>query len=195
MLENIFGSRTRVKLLKLFLNHPEEKFFVRELSRAIEEKINSVRGELENLERVGLIKMVAEADSAPTKKDKKKFYTVDTNFILYPEFKNLILKSRLLLEKSLVQEINNLGKIKFLMLTGFFVDNNKAKTDLLVVGNIDRQKLKKLIAKMEKSFEQEIRFTVMSTQEFNYRNQITDKFLFEVLEGKKIVLVDNLNRE
>jgi len=195
MLENIFGSRTRVKLLKLFLNHPEEKFFVRELSRAIEEKINSVRRELENLERVGLIKMVAEADSAPTKKDKKKFYTVDTNFILYPEFKNLILKSRLLLEKSLVQEINNLGKIKFLMLTGFFVDNNKAKTDLLVVGNIDRQKLKKLIAKMEKSFEQEIRFTVMSTQEFNYRNQITDKFLFEVLEGKKIVLVDNLNRE
>ena len=195
MLENIFGSRTRVKLLKLFLNHPEEKFFVRELSRAIEEKINSVRRELENLERVGLIKMVAEADSAPTKKDKKKFYTVDTNFILYPEFKNLILKSRLLLEMSLVQEINNLGKIKFLMLTGFFVDNNKAKTDLLVVGNIDRQKLKKLIAKMEKSFEQEIRFTVMSTQEFNYRNQITDKFLFEVLEGKKIVLVDNLNRE
>ncbi|PIT89819.1 hypothetical protein COU23_01890 [Candidatus Kuenenbacteria bacterium CG10_big_fil_rev_8_21_14_0_10_36_11] len=195
MLENIFGSRTRVKLLKLFLNHPEEKFFVRELSRAIEEKINSVRRELENLERVGLIKMVAEADSAPTKKDKKKFYTVDTNFILYPEFKNLILKSRLLLEKSLVQEINNLGKIKFLMLTGFFVDNNKAKTDLLVVGNIDRQKLKKLIAKMEKSFEQEIRFTVMSTQEFNYRNQITDKFLFEVLEGKKIVLVDNLNKE
>jgi len=35
----------------------------------------------------------------------------------------------------------------------------------------------------------------MSTQEFNYRNQITDKFLFEVLEGKKIVLVDNLNKE
>ena len=195
MLENIFGSRTRVKLLKLFLNHPEEKFFVRELSRAIEEKINSVRRELENLERVGLIKAVPEITGAIGKKDKKKFYTVDTNFILYPEFKNLILKSRLLLERSLAQEINNLGKIKFLMLTGFFVDNNKAKTDLLVVGNIDRQKLKKLIAKMEKSFEQEIRFTVMSTQEFNYRNQITDKFLFEVLEGKKIVLVDNLNRE
>lgn len=195
MLENIFGSRTRVKLLKLFLNHSEEKFFVREISRSIEEKINSVRRELENLEKVGLIKAVAETDSSPIKKDKKKFYTVDTDFILYPEFKNLILKSRLLLERSLAQEINNLGKIKFLMLTGFFVDNTKAKTDLLLVGNIDRQKLKKLIAKMEKSFEQEIRFTVMSTQEFNYRNQITDKFLFEVMEGKKIVLVDNLNKE
>jgi len=194
MLENIFGSRTRVKLLKLFLNHSEEKFFVRELSRLIEEKINSVRRELENLESVGLIKSLAETESLPAKKDKKKFYCVDTNFILYPEFKNLILKSRLLLERSLAKEINDLGKIKFLMLTGFFVDNLRAKTDLLVVGNIDRQKLKKLIAKMERSFEQEIRFTAMSTQEFNYRNQITDKFLFEVMDGKKIVLIDNLEK-
>lgn len=194
MLENIFGSRTRVKLLKTFLNHSEEKFFVRELSRSIEEKINSVRRELENLERVGLIKSVVD-NSETAKKDNKKYYTVDTNFILYPEFKNLILKSRVLLERSLAESINKLGKIRFLMLSGFFVDNPRAKTDLLIVGNIDHQKLKRLIKKMEHDFEQEIRYTVLSNQEFHYRNQITDKFLFDVMEGKKIILIDNLNKD
>lgn len=194
MLENIFGSRTRVKLLKIFLNHAEEKFFVRELSRLAEEKINSVRRELENLEKVGLIKSLAEKDDG-LKKDNKKYYTVDTAFILYPEFKNLILKSKLLLERSLAQEIGKLGKIKFLMLTGFFIDNAHSKTDLLIVGNIDRSKLKRMIKKMECNFEQQIRYTVMTSQEFNYRNQITDKFLFEVMEGRKIVLIDNLNKD
>ncbi|HPA25783.1 MAG TPA: hypothetical protein PLK76_03425 [bacterium] len=194
MLENIFGSRTRVKLLKVFLNHPEENFFVRELSRSIDEKINSVRRELENLERVGLIKSVIDS-SKIVKKDNKKYYTVNTNFILYPEFKNLILKSRVLLERSLAESINKLGKIKFLMLTGFFVDNPRVKTDLLIVGNIDHQKLKKIIKKMEHDFEQEIRYTILSNQEFHYRNQITDKFLFDVMEGKKIILIDNLSKE
>lgn len=194
MLEKIFGSRTRLKLLKVFLNHPEEKYFVRELSRNIEEKINSVRRELDNLAEIGLIKAV-ETVEKETKTDKRKYYTTNTGFILYPEFKNLILKSRVLLERSLAEEINRLGKIKFLMLSGFFVDNPRSKTDLLIVGNIDHLKLKKLIKKMEHSFEQTIRYTVMNTQEFNYRNQITDKFLFEVMEGKKMVLIDNLNRE
>ncbi len=203
MLENIFGSRTRVKLLKLFLIHPERSFFVRELARKTGEEINSIRRELNNLEELGLIKVENEAGfnkgsvrrQGQTKKEKRKFYSVNTNFLLYNEFKNLILKSRFLLEKSLVKEINNLGKVKLLVLSGVFVDDKKAKTDFLIVGNIDREKLKLLIGKLEKNFDQEIRYTVMTTQEFNYRNRITDKFLFEMLEGRKIIVIDNLDSQ
>ncbi len=195
MLENIFGSRTRVKLLKLFLAHPGDYFYVRELVRKIDEKINSVRRELSNLEEIGLIKAEDKVrlDVKKDKKEKRKYYTVNTDFVLYKEFKNLILKSRLLLEKSLAKEISRLGKVKFLVLSGIFVDDKEAKTDFLLVGNIDRRKLDALIKKLEKNFEQEIRYTVMSTQEFNYRNQVTDKFLFEVLEGRKIVVIDKID--
>ena len=52
MLEQLFGSRTRTKLLYLFLEHPEEAFFVREITRQIKERINSVRRELDNLEKL-----------------------------------------------------------------------------------------------------------------------------------------------
>lgn len=196
MLESIFGSRTRVKLLKIFLSHPGEYLFVRELARMAEEKINSIRRELANLENVGLI--VAEnkikMDEKKGTKEKRKYYTVNTDFILYHEFKNLILKSKLLLEKSLAKDIEKAGKIKLLVLSGVFVDDDKSQTDLLVVGSVDKNKFEKLVAKLEKNFEQEIRYTLMSSQEFGYRNKITDKFLFEVLDGKKIVVIDKLEK-
>jgi len=192
MLENIFGSRTRLKLLKLFLTHPSEYFFVRELTRRTEEKINSIRRELANLEDVGLIKYEdkVKLDKEKDVNEKRKYYTANTDFVLYEEFKNLILKSRLLLEKALTKEVNNLGKVKFLALSGIFVDDKNAKTDLLAVGSIDRKKLDALVKKLEKNFEQEIRYTIMPTSEFNYRNQVTDKFLFEILESKHIIVID-----
>ena len=54
--EKLFGSKTRAKLLKLFFENPEKSFYVREMSRVIEEQINSVRRELLNLESIGIIK-------------------------------------------------------------------------------------------------------------------------------------------
>ncbi len=199
MLESIFGSRTRVKLLKLFLSHPSDYFFVREISRKTEEKINSVRRELANLEELGLIvaenkiKLDQEKDKKPSNtagREKRKYYRVNTSFALFDEFRNLILKSRLLLEKSLANEIKKLGKVVFLVLMGMFVDDQDAKVDLLIVGNLAKSKVEALIKKLEKDFEQEIRFTLMNEEEFNFRNQVTDKFLFEVMEGKNIVVID-----
>ena len=56
MLEQLFGSRTRWKLLKLFLSHKDEAFYIRELTRLTDEKLNSIRRELANLEDWGIIK-------------------------------------------------------------------------------------------------------------------------------------------
>ena len=52
--EKLFGSKTRAKLLKLFFENPEKSFYVREITRVIEEQINSVRRELLNLENIGM---------------------------------------------------------------------------------------------------------------------------------------------
>ncbi len=55
MIEQLFGSKTRVKLLQLFYSNPNRSFYVREITRKIDEQINSVRRELANLLNVGLI--------------------------------------------------------------------------------------------------------------------------------------------
>ena len=56
--EKLFGSKTRAKLLRLFFENPEKSFYVREMTRVIDEQINSVRRELLNLESIGIIKIV-----------------------------------------------------------------------------------------------------------------------------------------
>src|ERR1700689_5193482 len=55
MIEQLFGSKTRVKLLQLFYSNPNRSFFVREITRKIDEQINSVRRELSNLLNIGII--------------------------------------------------------------------------------------------------------------------------------------------
>ena len=190
MLEQLFGSKTRIKLLQLFLNNPDEKFYVREITRKIKSQINSVRRELENLKKIGII--VLEEDKEKKSKIKKKYYKCDIDFIFYPELKALLLKAKIMLERNLINEVKKIGNISYLVLTGIFVDFVDASTDVLIVGNVSRDKLKRLIKRFERELNHPVDYTVLSKQEFKYRKDITDRFLYNILENKKIVVIDKL---
>src|SRR4051812_37894543 len=81
MIDTLFGSKTRVKLLYLFLNNPSRAFYVREITRRVDEQINSVRRELANMLNVGVIK----SDSI----DNKLYYEVDQNYPHYQPLKQI----------------------------------------------------------------------------------------------------------
>ncbi|MFH1171802.1 MAG: winged helix-turn-helix domain-containing protein [bacterium] len=184
MLEQLFGSRTRVKLLRLFLVNSGEQFFVREITRRIDEQINSVRRELANLEDLGLLEEKT--------KDRKRYYRLNTACILYPELRALILKSRIAIEQNLVAKLKNMGSISFVTLTGVFTGVEDAKTDVLIVGRVNRKQVRSLMKKLQVNFDSEIRYTVMNLREFNYRRDITDRFLYTILENKRVTLIDRL---
>lgn len=184
ILENIFGSRTRVKIFRLFFAYPQELFFVREISRKVDEQINSVRRELQNLEEMGMLKS--------EQKEKKKFYNVDTEFPLYEELRALILKSQLTLQKAHMESIASLGTVQYLALMGYFVQDSDAKVDVFVVGKVSRQKLDALLVEFQKQFGQQLRFTLMTPEEFSYRKEVSDKFLYELINGEKMLLIDSL---
>src|ERR1700729_905866 len=75
MIEQLFGSKTRVKLLQLFYGNPNRSFYVREITRKIDEQINSVRRELANLLNVGLI----TSDTS----NNKVYYEVNQKYEFY----------------------------------------------------------------------------------------------------------------
>src|SRR3977135_1436162 len=75
MVEQLFGSKTRVKLLQLFYSNPNRPFFVREITRKIDEQINSVRRELSNLLSIGII----TSDNT----NNKLYYEVNQRFKYY----------------------------------------------------------------------------------------------------------------
>lgn len=182
MLEQLFGSRTRVKLLRLFLSHPDQRWFVRELTRTIQEQINSVRRELLHLEKLGLVQSKLQ--------EHRKYYNVNTSFSLYPELKALIVKSRFSVEKRSLERLLKHGTIRYFALLGYFVDDPASVIDVFIVGTIDKVAVQKLLDEFKEQFGQELRYTVMSDSEYRYRKDVTDKFLFTILNSQKIVLVD-----
>jgi len=201
MLEKLFGSKARVKILKLFLIHPSEKYYIRQLSRDLKLQLNSVRRELENLENFGILISDAKiVDSEEADKDKKeaatgqekKYYRANPNFVLFDEIKALIVKAQILYEKDFVKKLQSIGKIKLLVLTGIFVNNPSTIIDILLVGKIHRVKLAKLIKELETELGKEINFTVFNPQEFKYRRDITDIFLYGILESRKLIVIDEV---
>ena len=196
MFERLFGSRTRVKLLKLFLVHPEDKFSLNFLVKNLKLQIIPTKKELDNLEKFGIITTglmpVTEELKNNDSKNEKKFYQTDKDFILFEELKALFLKAQILYERDFIDNLVKIGRIKLLVLTGIFVNKPESLIDLLVVGNINKGKLLKLLKDLEKELGREINFTFMETSEFIYRRNLTDVFLYEIMEGKKIVVIDEV---
>lgn len=196
MLEKLFGSHTRVKLLKLFLLHHKQRYYIREIARNLGLQLNSVHRELANLEELGIIRSGAVADSeeipdlADVKKAEKKFYQADPNFVFFNEIKALIVKSQIMYEKEFSDKLKKLGKIKLLVLTGFFVGNTDSDVDLLMVGDFNKVKLVKLVKELEAELVREVNYSTMTEEEFGYRRELADVFLYNVLDGDKIIVLD-----
>ena len=203
MLEKIFSSQARVKILKLFLLHENQKYYIREIARKLDLQVNSTRRELENLSSFGLLfshhAYSSDNDLEDDKqevekinKQEKKYYQINKNFILFQELKNLIIKAQILHEKDFVNKLKKIGKINLFILTGFFVNKENLEIDLFVVGNVNKVKFRALIESLEKKLGRDIRFTLMSLREFQYRKNITDTFLYEILENEKIIIIDKI---
>jgi len=201
MLSKLFGSNSRVKILKAFLFHPDERYYIRQLSRDLDLQVNSVRRELENLEEFGLL--ISESASGADNPDalveeknsdrqEKKYYRVNKNFPLFEDVKGLIIKSQILHKDDFSKDLLKTGSIKLLILAGVFVNDFKSPTDVLIVGKVNKDKLLKVIRDLEKELGREVNFTLLSAVEFKYRRDIADVFLYNFLEKKKITVIDEI---
>lgn len=196
MLAKLFGSTARVKILKLFLLNPDTSYYIRQIARHLNLQLSAVRRELENLETLELLESHAgsEEDEAEEgsrgNKNDRKYYKAKRDFILFSEIRELILKAQILCEKDFTDKLKKLGTIRLLILSGLFLNDTQAGVDMLIVGNFDKTKVAKLVRKLEEELVTEVNYAVLSEEEFKYRRQVTDVFLYSVLEGKKIVVID-----
>jgi hypothetical protein len=210
VIEQLFGSKTRVKLLQLFYSNPNRAFYVREITRKIDEQINSVRRELSNLLSIGIItsdatqnrlyyevnqdyqyykplgmifgglKAEAAAPAKTAKKDKKSAEAEPVPATPAPPAA----------EHSLAKDFRGLGRVDLALLTGQFTRDDVAGIDVLVVGNVNATKVDKFMADLEKAENKELRYTVLPLENYQYRLQINDRFITNVLQAKKQVIIN-----
>lgn len=186
MVEQLFGSKTRVKLLQLFYSNPNRSFYVREITRKIDEQINSVRRELSNLLNIGII--------SSENTNNKLYYEVNQTYEYYEPLSIIFGGGKIArtdkTEDANISELKTLGRVDLALFTGQFTRDERSGADILLVGDINQTQLAKYIAELEKKEGKELRYAVMDTKEFNYRRKLNDRFIVSVLESKKQVLAD-----
>uniref|UniRef100_A0A7C4XT53 ArsR family transcriptional regulator n=1 Tax=candidate division WWE3 bacterium TaxID=2053526 RepID=A0A7C4XT53_UNCKA len=184
MLEQLFGSRTRVKVLALLLNNSTRAYYVREITRKVEEQINSVRRELANLKAVGLVNSHA--------KNGKVYFQANTKSDIFPELKKIFGKvaREAAAESQIGDRLKNVGSVSYAALLGYFVQDAASAVDLFIVGTVDKAKMKPLIKELSEEVGHEINYTVMLPEEYQERRVLFDRFLTEIMSSQKIVVVD-----
>ncbi len=195
MLEHLFGSKTRVKLLTLFLHNPDEVFYVRELTRRIDTQINAVRREIENLQNIGLVVEghAKEEDEGVRRPGlKRKYYVANRDFPLMPEVRALLIKAYVLTEWKLHEHIRKLGDVRYVAFMGIFSGQRNQPVDLFIVGDVSPQGLSQIMKKAEKELGFEINYTLMTLPEYTYRRDMSDRFLESIMKTDKTVVVNKL---
>ncbi len=191
MFEQLFGSKTRVKLLSLFLNNPNRPYYVREITRKIDEQINSVRRELSNLLAIGIVR----SDS----NNNRLYYEVNQKYQFYAPlrsiFTNISLEEETDLkdtreDNELLKKLKATGNVQIAFETGTFVRDHAAGTDFFIMGDVNRARVAKFMNELEHDLGREINYTVMTPEEYSYRQRLNDRFLASVMAAKKIILVD-----
>ena len=202
ILEGLFDSTIKVKLLRLFLRNPNAKYTLDEVIDKIHADPSSTRYQLRKLRKIGLvsstiirIEPTEEEQSQRFKKvgRERRLYQANPLFQFYEEIKSLVLKSTPEVRTKLVDELNKIGRIKLALVTGVFMNVDNAKVDLLVVSDdIQRLKMVKVVKMIEADMGHELRYAVMSQKEFEYRLDMSDNFVKSLAEIPHEKLIDKI---
>lgn len=184
MLEDLIISKTRVKLLELFLANPGKIFHVRDLVRKVNEEINAVRRELAHLEKKGIV--------SKEPRGNRLYYTMRRDYPLYFDLMEIFAKTRGL-GAEILKNRQKLGRLKYVGFSGRFArhaaKNDPEQVDVLVVGEVVLPELALLIRAEEARRGEEINYTMMTEDEFGFRKKRRDPFIVSVLSGSRVMIV------
>ena len=186
-LEKLFGSKTRAKLLKLFYENSEKSFYVREITRVIEEQINSVRRELSNLESIGIVKNETY--------DNKVYYSANLKHP-YAHAMVEIFSKKVNLRKD--RDVKQSSWEEYIKPVKKYVDailvTNRALgqegIDLLIIGNDKKKKLTHWAEVVETKQGKPLNYVILSAEDFAYRKSVRDRFILDILEMEVSEIID-----
>ena len=190
MIDALFGSKTRVKLLHLFLNNPGQSFYVREITRLIDEQINSVRRELANMLEVGII----TSDSA----DNKLYYQVSQRYEYYIPLRAIFSDQKITSvatvqlgdEPAWQKLIKDIPGLRVAVAAGVLVQGSGGGVDLLLVGDLPKRSVAQVVASIESDIGRDLAYTVLTYDEFYYRLSVHDRFIGGLTKNRHQVLAD-----
>jgi hypothetical protein len=211
-LGKIFGSESRVKILRYFLAHPDEQIEVDDLSKKAKVKNPDLKKDIRNLVAINFLNeltLVEEVEinkkngksgksvqmkSPQVKQIKKDGLELNKNYVFVDSLTNLLLDFRYIDRKELLEDFKRYGKIKLLCLGGVFLQDEEGKLDLLLVGDaLDKDKIDDFIEKLEADFGTEMRYAVFESEEFRYRVNMFDRLIKDFFKGPHEKILEKID--
>lgn len=193
ILEHLFDSPVKVKLLKLFLRNPDRQFRIDDIIRKTQAKSGVARRQVKGLVMIKLVNAKMHKGSRKKHIPGGLHYQVNPKFDFYRELQSLVLTPTPTSKIKLLKKITRLGKIKLALISGVFLNDRASRVDLFLVGDdISNRKLKSFLAEMESEVGKEIEYAALDTQEFEYRFQMFDRFVRDILEKPHEKLINKI---
>ena len=187
MLSTLITSKTRVELITWFVTHPGERFYYRQLITILHASKQSIQNELARLESTGLLSSQKEANI--------RFYSVNTDFILYPEIKSLIFKT-VGIGDELRNALGEIGDIGSAFIYGSVAKNKedaRSDIDIMVIGDVSVDAIHEAIMKSEKRLGREINYSIFSPSDWKKQLKQKKAFVCNVARDQKIFLIGSAN--
>ncbi|OHA83542.1 MAG: hypothetical protein A2408_02260 [Candidatus Yonathbacteria bacterium RIFOXYC1_FULL_52_10] len=186
----LFGGALRVKLMRLFLMNPEAVFSTADIASRARAESRAVRKELPALLKAGLIGKAMTVVETPSrtkggksKKTRVPGFRFDPSFKEAAHLRNLLAPTNAVQSDDVVKRFRDAGKLKLVVLAGFFIGDETSRADLLVVGDqLKLPILERSLRVLESEIGKELSYAFFDTKDFLYRLDVSDKFIRDVLD-------------
>jgi len=197
----LFGGLEKVRMLRLFLFNSENVFDIESICEKL--KIDKKIAEKEivvllksNLIKIEpIVKIFSKKVRGKIKENKLKVhgYILNQDFPHISALRQLLVNSQNLNKSDIVKRLSNVGKIKLVLVSGVFIENNDSRVDILLVGNnIKKGSLNNIIKTMEAELGREISYAFFETPDFQYRIEMCDKLVRDIIDYPHTVLLNKL---
>lgn len=183
--EQFFDSDAKVRLAKLFIYNTESVFGVQDIVKRLDMNPSEVRKGLESFTEQGFLK-------SKTAKSLKT-YTVDKRCDFFNELRSLIFKFAAASQDKILKDVKKIGVIKLMVLAGVFLNTDKSRVDIFIVGEkIKEGKFQKFLKNLESEVGKELTYSILTAAEFKYRQDMFDRFVRDILEFPHEKIINKL---
>lgn len=184
-LEKLFGSASKVKVMRLFIFNPDHIFDTKTIAERARLTMAQVRKEVALLQKMKLIKQRS--------KDPKKTWNLNESFVYLKPLRELMTHTIAISYDDMVKKIGKVCKLKSLVLSGLFINQNDSRVDMLIIGNqFNKDTLRNTMKKIESEIGRELSFAILETEDFKYRLSVGDRLVRDILEYPHQVAYDRI---
>ncbi len=176
ILTALFGSKARVRILRLFLLNPDIQFTTTDIAMRTQITSVDVQREMRMAERIAFVKV--------RRLKGRKHYRMNDDFALRDQLMALLTHATVTPECQVLTQVAKIGEVHLALASGIFLNYTKARADLFIVANdVSRARLMKWIKALEAEMGREVRYVLLTMEEYKYRLNMTDRFLRDFLQG------------